>query len=770
MNKSLRVLQIEDSESDAALIVRLLEKAGHEIFSHRVESAAEFKAALDGQPWDVIIADYRLPQFDAPSALRVLRQTGLDTPFLVVSGTIGEDVAVEIMKAGAHDYLMKDQLTRLAPAVEREIREAKMRHRRREAEEAVRRNEERYRTVLETSLDGFCVIDGEGRLLDVTQAYCRLVGYSREELLQMRVLDLDVSLDAAAVAQRIREAAQWGSGRFETRHRRKDGRIVDVEVSTTHMPHDGTQCAFVRDITARKRADAALRESEERYRRVVEGAPDGIFVQTDSRFRYLNPAALAMFGADDEDQIAGRPVLERIHPDFHAVVTERLRVLLQEKRSVPLIEERYLRLDGTVFDVEVASVPITSDGCAGSIVFFRDITARKRAERERASLANQLQQAQRLESVGRLAGGVAHDFNNLLTVINGYGDLLFRQLGQDDPLRKPVGEMRKAGERAAELTRQLLAFGRKQIIEPRPMNLNRAITDSLDLLHRLLGEDIDLETRLAPRLGCVVADPAQVNQILMNLVVNARDAMPGGGRLVIETANAELDPARLSGDPEMPPGPYVMLSVTDSGAGIPEEDRQRIFEPFFTTKTDGRSTGLGLSTVYGIVRQAGGSISVDSEPGRGSTFTILLPRSPEPAAPETPPAIAPAVPRGKETVLVVEDMEDVRSFISVILRDNGYRVLEAAAGPDALRLAGSYSGPIHLMLSDVVMPRMTGRELADRLRPQRPEMKVIYLSGYPADTIARRGVLEAGVAYLAKPFSPESLAAKVREVLGPPAA
>lgn len=645
MNQSLRVLQIEDSESDAALIVRLLQKAGHEVFSHRVESAAELQAALESQPWDVIIADYRLPQFDAPSALRVLRETGLDTPFLVVSGTIGEDVAVEVMKAGAHDYLMKDQLTRLAPAVEREIREAKTRHSRRQAEEAIRRNEERFRTVLETSLDGFCVIDGEGRILDVTQAYCRLIGYSREELVHMRISDLDVALDAAAVAQRIRENAERGSLGFETRHRCKDGRIVDVEVGTTYMPHDGTHCAFVRDITARKRS-----------------------------------------------------------------------------------------------------------------------------ERERASLANQLQQAQRLESVGRLAGGVAHDFNNLLTVINGYGDLLLRQLGQDDPLRKPVGEMRKAGERAAELTRQLLAVGRKQIIEPKPVNLNRAVTDSLDLLHRLLGEDIDLETRLAPGLGCVVADPAQVNQILMNLVVNARDAMPGRGRLIIETANAELDPARLSGDPDMAPGSYVMLSVTDSGAGIPEEDRQRIFEPFFTTKSDGRSTGLGLSTVYGIVRQAGGSISVDSEPGRGSTFTIFLPRSLEPVAPETPPAIAPAVPRGKETVLVVEDMEDVRRFISVILRENGYRVLEAAAGPDALRLAGSYSGPIHLMLSDVVMPRMTGRELADRLTPQRPEMKVIYLSGYPADAIARRGVLEAGVAYLAKPFSPESLAAKVREVLGPPAA
>lgn len=768
MNKPLRVLQVEDSESDASLIVRLLEKAGYDVFGCRVETAGEFRAALADKPWDVIVADYRLPQFDAPGALDELHSTGLDTPLIVVSGTVGEDVAVEMMKFGAQDYLMKDNLARLAPAVEREIREAQTRRRRRQAEEAVRRSEERYRMVLETSIDGFWVADSEGRILDVNRAYCRLTGYSREELLQMRVQDLDVYLGPAGVELKIQEVTETGSAHFETKHCTRDGRIVDIEVSSTYVPRDDTRCSFLRDISARKQAEKALRESEERYRRVVEGAPEGIFVQTGYRFRYLNPAAIAMFHAESQAQLLGEPVWERIHPDFHFLVAERLRRVQELGLSAPQVEEQFVRLDGTSFDVEAMSEAFTFEGREGAIIFFREITERKKTERERETLENQLQQARKLESLGRLAGGIAHDFNNILTVINGYADLMLGQLAQDNPLRHLSTEMRKAGERGSDLTRQLLAFSRKQLAEPKPVDLNGLISESENLLRRLLGEDVELETKLAPELGWIMADPGQIHQILLNLAVNARDAMPNGGKLIIETDNVELDANQTAGNPDMAPGPFVKLSVTDTGTGIRDEDQQHIFDPFFTTKADGQGTGLGLSTVYGIVRQNGGTISVNGVPGRGSEFAVYLPRHEWPAEPHAESAVTAAVPRSAETILVAEGLEDVRRLIAVILTNVGCRVLEAATGPDALELAERHAGPIHLMLTDLAMPDMPGNKLAERLKALRPETKVIFLSAHPVDSLTSQGTPEAGTAYLAKPFAPETLIAKVREVLGPP--
>ncbi len=390
----------------------------------------------------------------------------------------------------------------------------------------------------------------------------------------------------------------------------------------------------------------------------------------------------------------------------------------------------------------------------------------RRAEAERSRLEQQLQQAQKLESIGRLAGGVAHDFNNLLTVINGYSDLVLNRLGRDHPLRAHVEEVRKAGERAAGLTEQLLAFSRKQVTKPRPLDLNTLVSETEGMLRRLVGEDVEVVTLLSPSLAQVMADPGQMHQVLMNLVANARDAMPSGGRLIIETANVELDEVYADVHPEVVPGPSVLLAVTDTGVGIDEETQRHIFEPFYTTKGPRAGTGLGLSMVYGIVRQSGGWIWVYSEPGKGSAFKIYLPVSEAVAQPEAGGRVAPVTLNGSETILVVEDQEEVRRLAVEVLRSYGYRILEAADGQAALALADRQGEPIHLLLTDVVMPGMTGRDLARRLAPLRPEMKVLYTSGYTENVIAHRGVLDAGVAYLPKPFTPEGLTTMVRKVLG----
>jgi PAS domain S-box-containing protein len=401
---------------------------------------------------------------------------------------------------------------------------------------------------------------------------------------------------------------------------------------------------------------------------------------------------------------------------------------------------------------------IEIDGNPCAITATIDIT-------ERLQLKNQLRQAQKLESVGRLAGGVAHDFNNLLTVINGYSDFLLKRLKPPDPLRSYANEIREAGERAASLTKQLLAFSRKQIIEPRVLDLNTTIRQSARMLQRLIGEDLVLKIDLLDGLGQVLADPDQVHQVLMNLVVNARDAMPDGGRLDIETTNIDLSGESIAAFHDgASPGHYVLMTVTDTGHGMDETIRLQVFEPFFTTKEVGKGTGLGLSTAYGIIRQSGGWIDVSSEVGIGTSFKVYLPRIDACAVPQE---IRIGIPTGggSETVLLAEDQEAVRSLARIALTEFGYKVIEASDGDGAMSLAGAYAGEIHLLLTDVVMPGMDGRELSERLKKLRPTLKVLFMSGYTADVIAERGVIERGVAFLHKPFGPEELAQKVREVL-----
>jgi signal transduction histidine kinase/ActR/RegA family two-component response regulator len=389
---------------------------------------------------------------------------------------------------------------------------------------------------------------------------------------------------------------------------------------------------------------------------------------------------------------------------------------------------------------------------------------RKQAERAEETMRQQLMQAQKMEAVGRLAGGVAHDFNNILTAVIGYCDFALDQLREEDPLYRDIGEVKKAGVRASGLTRQLLAFSRKQVLEPRPVDLNEVATGLEKMLRRLIGEDIDLKLALAPALGTVMADPGQVEQVLLNLVVNARDAMPKGGKVTIETENALLDEAYADAHPDVRPGPYAAIAVSDTGCGMAREVLAHLFEPFFTTKETGKGTGLGLSTAYGIVKQSGGHISVYSEPGKGSTFRVFLPRTDRETVTEKKDP-SPVALRGTETVLVVEDDEVIRTIASRMLRAHGYTVLTAPDGDSALTVCGRSDAPVDLLLTDVVMPRMGGRDLADRLAALHPALRVLYMSGYTAGAIADHGVLEAGVALLQKPFAAEPLLRKVRQVL-----
>jgi PAS domain S-box-containing protein len=421
-----------------------------------------------------------------------------------------------------------------------------------------------------------------------------------------------------------------------------------------------------------------------------------------------------------------------------------------------------VRKDGSTFwaDVHITALRDQSGILRGFAKVTRDMT-------ERRKLEEQLRQSQKMEAFGQLAGGVAHDFNNLLTIISGYSDMLLEQLPSDDPCRELVQEVHKAGERAASLTRQLLAFSRKQILEPKVLNLNQIVSDTERMLRRLIGEDINLATTLATTLRTVKVDPGQMEQVILNLVVNARDAMLKGGHLTIETANIDLDNEKLASNPDAKPGRYVLLAVRDTGCGMTPEIQARIFEPFFTTKGLGKGTGLGLATVFGIVKQSGGLITVDTEPGRGTTFQVYLPSVEQALTGESVHSSKTTL-KGHETLLVAEDESAVLGIIRLALRSQGYTVLEASGGPQALRVAQAHSGPIHLLVTDVVMPELSGRELAERLCTLRPGLKVLYLSGHTDDAVVRQGVQEAHIPFLQKPFTPGQLAAKIREVLDQP--
>jgi len=526
------------------------------------------------------------------------------------------------------------------------------------------------------------------------------------------------------------------------------------------LKHHGTIASSIALRFENLKLLEASRQTEERFRSLSEASLEGIMVHDQGVILDANRAFAQLFGYGKPEELIGKN-----GPDLLLTPESRSRILQRiRQRGEGRIELTGVRKDGTTFAMETESRPMRYRGRDARIVSFQDLTDRKRDEEEKVKLQGQLQQAMKMEAIGRLAGGVAHDFNNILTVITGYCELLLQKIGKDSPMCGELEQIRQAGDRAALMTQQLLAFSRKQIIEPKVMRLDRLVTEVLAMLTRLIGEDIELQAITGKSPGSVKIDPGQFQQILMNLVVNARDAMPEGGKIVIETANVDLDEDYCALHPYVVPGRFVMLSVSDTGKGMSNEVKAHIFEPFFTTKERGSGTGLGLATAYGAVKQSGGSIEVYSEVGSGTTFKIYLPRV-EGEEKTVKDARLVNLPGGAETVLLVEDEDIVRDLCSRILGNLGYRVVQARNGDEALALVMGYGERIDLLLTDVVMPGMSGRELATQLVLRHPEMKVLFMSGYTDDAIVHHGILDEGVSFIGKPYTPSALAGKVREVL-----
>lgn len=881
------LLILEDSPADAELMVLRLSEEGLEPRWRLVESKEAFLQALEEEP-DLILADWAVPGFSGIEALRLLRERGLDIPFIIVKGSMGEEAAVEAMRAGAYDLVLKERLLRLPSAVKRALEERRTRAEKERAEEALRERERRLRDIFDSIQDAVFILDLEGRFIEANETACRALGYSRTELLKMPPIEIDEEGQARMVPQRLQRLRSEGRLIFETVHRRKDGSVFPVEVHCKVFEYEKREAilSIARDITERRRMQEEILQGREDLANLIDSVQGMVYSCMNDRdwtMTFVSHGCLDLTGYNPKELLHNRVVAynDLIHPDDRQYVRDAVQAALLEKRPY-LLEYRIISKEGAtkwvwekgrgVFDREGSLVSLegiinditdkklaeaererlfTAVEQAGEAIFITDkegailyvnpaferitgysakealgnnarilksgrqdqafykalwdtITAGKtwkgrlinrrkdgtlyteeatispvsdpsgrivnylavkRDITAQLELEERFHQAQKMESIGRLAGGVAHDFNNMLGVIMGHAELALEDPAISPRLASALKEIMKAAERSANLTRQLLGFARKQTISPRVIDLNETVEGMLKMLRRIIGENISLAWLPSSGLWPVKMDPTQVDQILANLCVNARDAIGTGGNISITTANHSFDEAFCRANKGFSPGDYVCVAVSDDGCGMDKATMEKIFEPFFTTKGVGEGTGLGLATVYGIVRQNNGFVRVDSRPGEGASFEIYIPRHEGSVAERgEEKALAAEIGLG-ETVLVVEDDPSLLKLISKVLQTAGYDVLAASSAEPALALAASHRGPIDLLVSDVVMPGMDGRALAGRILEARPDVKVLFLSGYPADFIARQGGLEEGAAFLSKPFTPRALAAKVKEVL-----
>jgi PAS domain S-box-containing protein len=636
MKIPLKILVVEDSRDDAELLLHAVKHEGYEPNYALVANAKAMEAELERESWDLIISDYVIPNFGGMAALNVLKKSGQEIPFIIVSGKIGEDVAVEALHSGANDYLLKDRLTRLGPAIARALKEASQKRKRSQAEQA-------------------------------------------------------------------------------------------------------------------------LRESEERYRRLVESCPDAMFICSDNAIVFSNPAAVSLLGASSPVDLVGKSLIEFIDLNFRDLVEEHLRQAL-EGLDGPLLEEKMVRLDGSAVLVEAIARRISYHGTPAVQVICRDISTRKHYEL-------QLLNSQKMEAIARLAGGVANDFNNLLTVITGYGGLIRSGLPPEHPLQKDVHQVIQSTERAIGLTNQLLAISRKDVAAPESLNLNLVLEQMLPLVRRLMGDMVETVADTSDAPCHIRADRGQLETLIINLAVHARDSMLHGGQLTLSTELVKLDKA-LHNQVHLRPGDYVLLTITDTGLGLTEEYQEHLFEPFFGTTQPGKNTGLGLATVYAIVKQHGGQISCTSEVGKGSVFQIYFPATKIAfREPVQPPPLNGA--SGKQPViLLAEDEEVLREFANLILRKHGFHVLTARDGVEALKIAEQYNGQLDVLFTDVVMPRMSGAELFKKFVENHPGTPVIFTSGYPRTILIESGLDDRGsFEFLQKPYTTQGLIDKIREVI-----
>jgi len=634
---------------------------------------------------------------------------------------------------------------------------------RRAMEGALRESEKRFRQLFTRNLAGVYRTTPEGLILDCNMAFANILGYaSPEELFSIRAQDLYHSLgERKAFLDKLMERGSLTN--YEFRLRRKDGKTVWLLMNASYLADADGEPPVIQgtivDITGSKEALEDLRQSEAKYHSLVDHSNDAIYLLHDGRFEVINSKFEEIFGVTRED--VRKPdfsFLDLVAPKCRDLILERGRRIARGEPVDQNYEFTALHRDGHQVEVEVSVAHVPFRGGTASQGILRDVTERKRLEAE-------LRQAQKMEAVGRLAGGVAHDFNNIMTCILGNADLVLSQLDSDPGPRENLEEIITAANRAASLTRQLLAFSRRQVVQPVVLDLNVLVADMEKMLRRLISEDVDLVTRLRPEPCCVEADPGQMEQVLMNLAVNARDAMPRGGRLTIETELRKLKSAASYGQVTVPSGDYALLTVSDTGMGMEEHVLENIFEPFFTTKEVGEGTGLGLSMVFGCVKQARGYIIASSTPGERTDFTIFLPRVNESIETGCPAPTVAGAASGRETVLVVEDDLRVLSLVRAALQNHGYIVLAAEDGAEGLQCLESHAGPVDLLITDVVMPKMNGRELADRATTLHPEMRVIFTSGYTGNVIFREGFLEHGAEFLPKPFTPQALMRRIRAVL-----
>lgn len=750
----LRILLIEDNPGDARLIEEMLKEAGVRFEMKFVDRLLSATKQIKLYGFDVILLDLGLPDSQGLGTLTKLNEIKPEAPVIVLTGLADEAIGTQAVKEGAQDYLIKGQIDK--NQLSRSINYAIERKR---AEKALRESEERFRQIAESTEEWIWEVNPNGLYTYASPVVVKILGYKPGEIVgKKHFYDLFPSDMREQMKKEAFETfnAKKAFTKYVNSNMHKNGSIILLETSGVPILDSRGDLLGYRgvdiDITERKRIEEALKKSEKDYRTLVDTALVGVYRSNlEGRFLYVNEAMARMFECVSTEEMLSEHILMRYkNPEDREGLIENLKKygrVSNYEVEVPTKTGKFISI--------IISATLEGDIISGMVV---DITGQKKLE-------EQLLHAQKLEAIGQLAGSIAHDFNNILTAVIGYANFLQMKMQENDPLRHNVDQILASSERAANLTQGLLTFSRKQVMNPRPVNLNEIIARTGKLLRRLIGEDIELKIILADEGLTVKADSGQIEQVLMNLATNARDAMPAGGCLIIETGLVELDSEFIRAHGYGEPGMYGLISVTDTGMGMDEKTREKIFEPFFTTKEIGKGTGLGLSIVYGIVKQHKGYINCYSEPGKGTTFRIYLPliKSEEARGIESVESAAPM--NGTETVLVAEDDKEVRKLTKMVLEEFGYKVIEAVDGEDTINQFMENKDKIHLLCLDLIMPKMNGKEVYERIKRIKPDIRVLFESGYPSDVIHTKDILEGKYDFISKPILPKELLRKIRDVL-----